>query len=131
MKPALAVLAALLATACASCHGPTEATGPLTGTWRSPPVPSGAGTYLVLQQSNGTVRGAVYDYGIGPSGQMEDEGTVEGQCLGELIDLRLHYQKAGAARFQAVLDTLGELVGTWTPPPPAAPFSTTYYRQVD
>lgn len=131
MKPT--VLALALAVFVASCRSQdaTGMPGLLTGTWRSPPIPSGAATYLVLAHSNAAITGQAYDYGIGPFSQLLDQGSISGQVGGNAVHLDLHCRSAGVAQFSATIDSLGNLSGTWTPPPPASAFQTTFFRQRD
>ena len=119
-------LVALIIALLTACSSPTAPGGALAGSWRTAPIPSGAGTGLSLQTSGTAVTGT---FGIeGLMGVAKDSGTVSGEALNSSFGLTLTYASGGTGTFAGRLTRPDELQGTWRPPQAAA-YDVTFYRQ--
>lgn len=118
----LSVIAALFA----ACGSPTAPGGALAGSWRTAPIPSGAGTGLSLQATGTYVTGT---FGVGGlMGVAKDSGTVTGVVANGSFGLTLTYASGGTGTFGGWLVGLNQLRGTWSPPQAPA-YDVTFFRQ--
>ena len=123
------VLTAVIVLAVASCSqpgGPTSALSPLSGAWRTAPIPSGSGIDLTLTTSGAAVSGTGHQYSLQ---YLVGAFTVKGrQETGGSVSVSATYENGSRASFIGRLAGPDELVGTWsTAGHEGVP--TTFYRQ--
>ncbi len=117
-------LAPLAALGVAACTGPSAG---LEGSWRTAPIPSGAGVGMSLTtagsvvtgtgQAEGLVRDPIHSVTI--AGRREPNGTFR---------LTLTYDDGTVATYSGQMVGSGELEGTWSAVG-QSPYALTFWRQ--
>lgn len=124
LASALAPFTILAVAACT--ESPTSASGTLNGSWRTAPIPSGAGISMALVTHGTLVMGTGAEGGL--MGRHIASISITGRAQLDVFSLTLTFDDGTVATYTGRFDGPDQLAGTWTVGTQATP-SFVFYRQ--
>lgn len=122
--------AAVLIVSLVGCApSPTDSAAFLSGTWRTPPIPSGGAIVLTLRSSGDSLSGEDHEFGV--MGVAAGSGTVSGHFADGTYTLRVVYASGGIATYAGHLSGSDTLDGAWTTPGSQTAGPLRFFRQPD
>jgi hypothetical protein len=111
----------------AGCSSPTSHNSLLEGTWRTAPIPSGAGISMTLTVTGPNVSGSGASTGIGGN-PVVTPLTITGYYTYNTFLLTINYQDGRSSSYSGGFDGNDKLSGTWTESGQAAS-TVEFFRQ--